>query len=401
MLCKGFPKLSDPVDTIAGVKIIHTSDWHVGRLLRGRSRAGEHRAVLAEIVGIAEAERADVVLVCGDLFDTATPSPESERIVYGALLALAATGATVVVIAGNHDNARRLQAVEPLLELGHVVTRPFFLPADEGGVIEITTRDGVQQAKVAVLPFLSQRHVVTADALMQNDHDQHQHSYDSRVRSILGKLCESFEPTTVNLVAAHLTVKGGLLGGGERAAHTVFEYEVGALGFPATAQYVALGHLHRSQVVPGPCPIRYCGSPLQLDFGEVDDRKGVLVIDAMAGVPVKVRAVELETGRRLRTIAGTVAELEALAGTTGDDYLKVVVRSAARVGLADEVRDLFPHAVDVLVEPPGVERGSAPPTPSRRGRSPSELFTDYLASRDVVDPALEALFREVHEEVAG
>src|SRR5262249_17856292 len=96
------------------MKIIHTSDWHVGRTLRGRSRADEHEAVLAEVARLARSENAALVLVTGDLFDTAAPAADAERIVYQALLDLAATGATVVVLAGNHDNERRLQAVEPL-----------------------------------------------------------------------------------------------------------------------------------------------------------------------------------------------------------------------------------------------------------------------------------------------
>src|SRR3954451_899892 len=102
------------------VTLLHTSDWHVGKAIRGASRADEHRAVLAEIAELVGAHDADVVVVAGDLFDSATPSPESEQIVYEALLALASTGATVVVIAGNHDNARGLRAVAPLLALGNV-----------------------------------------------------------------------------------------------------------------------------------------------------------------------------------------------------------------------------------------------------------------------------------------
>ena len=97
------------------VKILHTADWHVGKTLRGRSRADEHRGVLDEIVAITRDEAVDLVLVAGDQFDRAVPSPESEQIVYDALLRLARTGAHVVVIAGNHDNPRRLAAVKPLL----------------------------------------------------------------------------------------------------------------------------------------------------------------------------------------------------------------------------------------------------------------------------------------------
>ena len=105
------------------MRILHTSDWHVGRTVRGRSRADEHRAVLDEIAGIAHEREVDLILVAGDQFDTGAPSAESEAIVYRALLDLAATGAHVVVLAGNHDNPRRWAAIRPLLELGNVAPR--------------------------------------------------------------------------------------------------------------------------------------------------------------------------------------------------------------------------------------------------------------------------------------
>ena len=96
------------------MRLLHTSDWHVGKTIRGRSRADEHRAVLAEIVGLAEEHSVDLALVAGDLFETASPSAEAEAIVCRALLDLAGMGAAVAVIAGNHDNGRKLQAVAPV-----------------------------------------------------------------------------------------------------------------------------------------------------------------------------------------------------------------------------------------------------------------------------------------------
>ena len=104
--------------------VLHTSDWHVGKAIRGHSRADEHRAVLAEIAGVAAEHTVDLVVVAGDLFETSAPTPESESIVYRALLDLAATGAEVVVVSGNHDNAHRLRAVAPLLELCLLYTSP-------------------------------------------------------------------------------------------------------------------------------------------------------------------------------------------------------------------------------------------------------------------------------------
>ena len=380
------------------MKILHTSDWHVGRTIRGRSRAEEHVAVLAEIVAVAEAQAVDVVLVVGDLFDSAAPTPESERIVFNVLLELAATGAQVIVLAGNHDNDRRLQAVQPLLALGHVVTRPVFARPDAGGVVEVASRDGSERAKVAVLPFLSQRYVIKAGELMGLDAQDHGQVYDTRVRGLLAALCEGFGADTVNVVAAHLTVGGGRLGGGERAAHTVFEYEVGAVGFPSSAQYVALGHLHRRQQVPGPGQIHYCGSPLALDFGEVADTKGVLVVEAHPGTPARVTDIELSAGRRLRTLTGPLEQIRPLAGTTGDEWLKVVLQEAPRIGLADEVRELFPECVDVVVErPPGPEP-TGEPRPSRAGYTPAELFDAFLDERGERQPPLVELFAELLEE---
>ena len=259
------------------MKLLHTADWHVGKTLRGRSRADEHRAVLAEIAALATSEDVDVVIVAGDVFDTAAPNPESEQIVYQALLDLAVTGAHVVVVSGNHDNERRLQAVAPLLELGRVTMAATFRRPDDGGVVEVPARAGGERARIALLPFLSQRWVVRADELMSTAADEQAQAYSERIRRLVTALTADFRADTVNIVVAHLFALGGKLGGGEREAHTIFDYAVPGTVFPPSAQYVALGHLHRSQVIPGPCPIRYPGSPLQLDFGETGDRKAVLV----------------------------------------------------------------------------------------------------------------------------
>jgi DNA repair protein SbcD/Mre11 len=379
------------------VKLLHTADWHVGRQLRGRSRADEHEAVLASIAETARTEAVDLVIVAGDVFDSAAPSPDAERIVYRALLDLAATGATVLVVAGNHDNERRLQAVAPLLELGRVITRASFAPADEGGVVEVRTRDGKEIALIAALPFLSQRHVVKVDDLMTADAADHSLAYADRITRLIAALTEGFRTDTVNLVAAHCMVDGGVLGGGERSAHTVFEYSVPSTAFPGTAHYVALGHLHRRQRLPGACPIHYSGSPLQLDFGEGANEPAVLVIEAGPGRPATTTAVPVTGGRRLRTLRGRLADLRPLAGTTGDDHLRVILQEPLRVGLADDVRDLFPNCVDVIVERTDDESGPRGNLSDRTGRTPQQLFRQYLTERDVDDDRLADLFDELLE----
>jgi exonuclease SbcD len=315
---------------------------------------------------------------------------------------LAATGATVVVLAGNHDNDRRLQAVQPLLALGKVLVRPTFAGPDEA-VVEVPSRDGRETMLVAALPFLSQRWVVTADHLMRGEAASAAQTYEARYRQLLDWLTGAFRADTVNVIAAHTFVKGSDAAGSERAAHLVEAYGVSASAFPSSCHYVALGHLHRPQAVPGPCPIRYPGSPLQLDFGEAGEAKSAVVVDAAPGRPVTTTLVPLTSGRQLLEVAGTLAALAALAADRPDDdaFLKVRVREKHRVGLADEVRALFPGAVDVVVEVPGAPVTDRPGERRLDGRTPPELFGAYLADQGIDDGRLVALFDEILEEVTA
>jgi exonuclease SbcD len=207
----------------------------------------------------------------------------------------------------------------------------------------------------------------------------------------------------VNLVMAHLTVTGGSFGGGERAAQSIFEYHVPAAIFPVEAHYVALGHLHRRQQLPAPCPVHYCGAPLAVDFGEQDNTSVVCLVEASPGVPARVRDIPITAGRRLRTLRGSVAELAALADQVGEDYLRVWVREQARAGLRDEVLALLPNALEVRIDPEfaGSVTGSRPSGGPGVERTPGELFSDYCASRSVADPRVAALFGRLHDRVTG
>jgi DNA repair protein SbcD/Mre11 len=377
------------------MRILHTSDWHVGKTLRGASRLDEHRAVLAEITEIARDEQVDVVLVTGDLFESAAPPPDAQRVVWDALLGLRGTGAHVVAIGGNHDNQFALDAIAPVFAAVGVTLLGHATRADDGGVIELDARG--EKAVVVLLPWVSQRFAIRAEQLLALDAAQAAGLYAERVRLLVAALSERLRADTVNLVAAHCFVHGGTLGGGERDAQTIFDYGIDALCFPAHANYVALGHLHRTQRMPARAPAWYAGSPIQVDFGEEHDDKHVLLVDAEAGIPARVERRPLTTPSRLRTLRGSLDELRDAASEVGDAWLRVYVRETARAGLADEVRTLLPRAVDVRIE-------RAEPTtaePHRRvapGRSPRDLFRIYLASEGIDDPRAERLFGQLYDE---
>ncbi len=388
--------------TVCGVRLLHTADWHVGKSLKGLSRLDEQQRVLGQIVGIAREQEVDAVLVAGDLYDSAAPSASAQRLVVRTLMALADTGAQVVVIAGNHDHAATLEAYRPFAgAAGVTLVGSVRTAADSGGVVGFTGRAG-ERATIAVLPFLSQRYAVSAAELVANTPMDNTNAYDELVRRILGALTAGFRTDAVNLVMAHLTVLGGTFGGGERAAQSIFEYSVPAAVFPADAHYVALGHLHRRQALAAPAPVHYSGAPLAVDFGEQDNTNVVLLVEATPTTPARITEIPITAGRRLRTERGTVDELAARRDTFGDDLLRVWVREHARAGLREQVTALLPNALEVRIDP----EFAAPVTGSRPSggpgvdRSPGELFGEYLGTRAVDDRRVEELFARLHDRVS-
>ncbi len=383
------------------MRILHTSDWHVGKVLKGRDRTDEHAAVLADIVGVARTQDVDLVLIAGDLFETSAPSPKAQGLVMRALLALREDGRQVVAIAGNHDNAALLDTVyRPVLaELGlHVLGMPKAPGA--GGTIRLTTRSG-EQARVAAMPFLSQRYAVRAAELLLHEAAEHALDYARRVAAIVGALTAEFSPDTVNIVMAHATLLGGRRGGGERDVQTTFEYEVPSSIFPSAAHYAALGHLHRQQEIPAPCPAFYSGSPLAVDFGEEANEPGALIVTASPGIRADASRVAITGGRRLRTLRGSLDQVIAEGEQAPDAYLRVILAESARAGLGDLVREKLPNALEVQLDDahrprPGTHGGGKP---SRAGRTPLQLFGDYLKEQDVADERVERMFAELLDEL--
>jgi DNA repair protein SbcD/Mre11 len=385
------------------MRFMHTADWHVGKVLKGRDRLDEQRAVLAEIVKIAEENQVDAVLVAGDVYDAAAPSALAQQLVIQTLLKLRQTGAQIIVQAGNHDHGGTFEAYRPLMREVGITLAGQVRPADGGGVVRFLARSG-EDVQVAVIPFLTQRYAVRAAEIVSQTPAENVRSYDDMVRQVVRSLTAGFGPGTVNLLMAHLTCIGGAFGGGERAAQSIFEYSVPASIFPVSAHYVALGHLHRRQSLPAACPVHYSGSPLAIDFGEQDNTSVVCLVEASPGVPARVADVPVTSGRRLRTVRGTLAELEARAAEFGEDYLRVWVREPARAGLRDDTAAILPNALEVRIDPEfAAQPRAGRPDVAGALRTPGELFADFCAAQDrpVQDPRVMAMFSELHDEVTA
>lgn len=378
------------------MRILHTADWHAGKMLRNRSRSDEQERVFAEIIDIARRERVDLLLIAGDIFESFAPSPDAERLVYSALAELIGSKITTVVLGGNHDHPKRLAALRELLAPLSIFVRAEPQRPEAGGVIEINV--GNEVARVAVLPWVQEYKLVDICQLLMGLEDTWYSTYSENVAGMLQRLAQSFSSSTINLLAAHLYAFGAEASGSEKAVHVSHPFAIDPARFPVTAQYVALGHLHRPQEVACPTRCRYAGSPLQLDFGEREQQKSVVIVDVHPGTPATIQTLPLSSGRKLRDLSGTLEELRKMGGSIGDDFLRVTVKTDERVpGLADQIRELFPNALDVTQDYPHVdevvvETGSA--------KQPHEIFCNfYQQTRGCAPPpemieTFQTLYRE-------
>jgi exonuclease SbcD len=381
------------------MRILHTSDWHVGKVLKGRPRDKEHTAVLAEIIEIATREKPDLVIVAGDLYDTAAPSSAATKLVTRALSALRRTGARVVAIGGNHDNGPALDALRPWADAAGIELRGSVGDSPADLLITGTTASG-EKWQLVTLPFLSQRYAIRAAEMYELTAAEANQTYADHIARLIAKLSERFgDPGVVNLVTAHLTIVGATSGGGEREAHTVMGYAVPATVFPPSAHYVALGHLHRAQQVIAPGPTRYSGSPLAIDFGEEENICSVAVVDVAVDKAARVRDVPVTSAISLRTVRGTLEQLATV--NLPDAWLRVLVRETPRVGLREDVQELLPNALEVRIDPDMLPDKAGERMAQRAGRSPRELFGDYLDNRGNAEDGVRELFDELYDEVSS
>jgi DNA repair protein SbcD/Mre11 len=395
------------------MRLLHVSDWHIGRQTYRSTRVPDHEAALEEIVELAREARPHLVLHTGDVFDGFRPGYAEMAFAIDALEELAAL-APVVVVAGNHDSPAlfrlfdRLQGVEPRIRFVDRVR-----PPAEGSVLDLPGADG-EVVRVAFLPFVHANRMVDRF----EDATTWTATYSERIQRIEEELerglAAGYDPSRhVLLFAAHLYVSGARFSGSERPLHVSEAYATRLERLPHVS-YAAFGHIHLPQPLPRRGVTgRYAGSPIPLDFGEEREQKEVVLVEAEPGQPAVVTPVALEGGRSMRTIVGTLDDLRAAAPTVGDALCRVTVCTDEPIpDLARLVGELLPDAtvVEVSEDCAATRLEVVEATLDEADVEPgfSELFRAYLAERgtrgaraDRVLRTFEALVQAVEaEEVA-
>jgi exonuclease SbcD len=370
------------------MRLLHTSDWHLGRTLHGVDLLDHQAAYLDHLVELARAEQVDAVLVAGDVYDRAIPSVEAVAVLSDALARLSET-TTVVLTSGNHDSSTRLGFGAALMR-DRIRLRTAVASVAEPVVIGDVLVYGLPYLD----PDFARSQLADEEGLLARSHEAVLAAAMRRVRAD-----RATRPERRVVVMAHAFVTGGQASESERDIRVGGVDQVPA-GVLAGADYVALGHLHGpQQVAPG---VRYSGSPLAYSFGEQHQHKSTALVDLASDEP-QVTLVPAPVPRALADVAGTLDELLASPAHTGD-WVRVTVTDAARpADLQQRVRAHFPHALVVMHLPAG--GGAVPSRALAVGAAsdPLDVAAQFVRHVTGADPtaAEVAVLRRAYEDVTA
>jgi exonuclease SbcD len=378
------------------MRLLHTSDWHIGRSLHGTDLLAEQEAVLSGLAEVVAGQSVDVVVVAGDVYDRAVPSADATGVLDRVLMRLRTAGAAVVLTPGNHDSARRLAFGAGLMARSGVHVRAVTPALDE----PVLLSDEHGDVAVYGLPYLEPEVARHELGLAEGrSHEAVLATAMDRVRADL-----FLRPGARSVVLAHAFVGGGVPSDSER------EISVGGVDLVPAAvfdgvDYVALGHLHRPQTLTD--RVRYSGSPLAYSFGEAGQAKQVWLVDLDAGGLAAVHPVALPVPRQLTVLRGELADLLADPALAGVEDHFVSVQLTDPVRPTDPMRQLqtrFPRCVHLEWTGAGAVADGRSYTERLTGRSDLEVAGEFLlhvrgveaapAERDLLGRALAAAASE-------
>ena len=364
------------------MRILHTSDWHIGHRLYERHRIEEHRQFLDWLLTTLQENAIDVLLVAGDIFDSALPSSEATDLYYQFLFRLyRETYTHAVITAGNHDSPMRLAAPREFLRMGriHVVGL-----ASEAADCVVNLPSENPSVSIAAVPYLSENEL---SHISFETEPERAERYRERSKAFYRQCVECMPPGLPKILMGHLFVHGGQVSDSERNIQIGGATAMQISDFPDDVAYVALGHLHRPHAISGAnYPVQYAGSPLPLRFNEANYAKKVYLLDVPASGDVRVEEIEIPIFKELRTVAGNLDEVGLMAMSPEWDgkYIQVQLKlERPEVGISDRIREMFhQRGGDVLtVEievPTQTERQEIPIEDMQQ---PTEIFEQFYKEK--------------------
>ena len=384
------------------MRILHTSDWHLGKTLEQYSRLEEQEEFLGEFEEIVGKNDIDLVIIAGDVYDNGNPPAKAESMFYKTLKNITKGGKTaVLVIAGNHDNPERLVAASPLAYKHGVILLgepksiarqgsfgeegldnkyEFEIVESGEGYIELSIRG--ERAVIITLPYPSEKRLneVLSESL---DDEDRQKSYSDRIGQLFEELSTKYRDDTINLTVSHLYVMGGEESGSERSIQLGGSLSVSPAVFPEKAQYSALGHLHRPQKVPGTSgKIRYSGSPIQYSKSEINYSKGAFLVNVEAGNDAEISQIMFRNYKpieiwKCNSVEEALEKCEAEGERNIWVYLEIKTKEIISTEHIKEMKRLRRDIVSIQPILEGIER-EEDLAESLREKSMEEMFKEYF-----------------------
>lgn len=296
------------------MNILHTSDWHLGQSFFNQNRKNEHQAFLDWLLTIVQTHEIQVIIVAGDVFDTASPPSYARELYHSFVVSLQATGCALIVLGGNHDSVSVLNETRGLLQ--HLNTTVVAACTEDLSqqLIEVKDTTGQVAALVCAVPFLRPRDLISSEAGQSGDDKKARlgEAISAHYHALFEQACERRDALGL---AIPIIATGHLTALGVSQSDSVRDIYIGTLegfsadGFPP-ADYIALGHIHRPQVVAKREHIRYSGSPIPLSFDEVSTQKQVLIVSFQGNRRTAILPVPVPRFQPMAVLRGNLAEIE-------------------------------------------------------------------------------------------
>ncbi|MGN6442755.1 MAG: exonuclease SbcCD subunit D [Arthrobacter sp.] len=368
------------------MRLLHTSDWHLGRSFHGVGMLDAQRAFVDQLVAAVQRDGVDVVLIAGDVYDRALPGVDVVHLLDDALVRLTAAGAKVVLTSGNHDSAIRLGFASRLLERGGVHLRTRVEDLAQPLLLPMGTDAAGREAVLALygIPWLEPRLVSEQLGVATASHFEVTRAATGLIREDIARRSES--ATVHSVVLAHTFASGGISSDSER------DLSIGGVGaVPLDLfdgfTYTALGHLHGRQQLSE--SVRYSGSPLAYSFSESTHQKGAWLVDIGPEGLTSVSEVQWEAPRALAVLRGELEDLLAEPAHTWAEaaYCQITLTDAQRPARAMErLRTRFPDTLVLAFDPQGASATAQASYSSRLAGAPDDLavccgFLEHVRGR--------------------
>lgn len=383
------------------MRILHTSDWHLGKSLEGVSRMDEQESFLNDFIEIVKEHNIDMVIIAGDVYDSANPPARAEKMFYDTLKKISADGERItLVIAGNHDNPERLVAAGPLARDHGIIMlgtpksvadigeygRHRVIDAGEGYVeIEING----EKAVVITVPYPSEKRLNEVLYAAMDNEEERVKSYGDRMKLLFSSLNEKYRDDTINIAVSHLFAMGSEEAGSERNAQLGGSIIVDGSCFPEKAQYIALGHIHKPQIVPGTNKkARYAGSPIHYNKKEISFKKKCYVLDVHVGQECSIDELEFKVYKpieiwKCESIEKAIDMCEENKDKDCWVYLEITTDRYLR---EDEIKTMKVLKKDILEITPKISGVEMEEIDLNIEKSFEEIFRDFYMKERNVDP---------------